>query len=84
LLFLINDRAKDSRAFLLAQHRLIGAEQKNTSGSQLFTKAAWGMFTGSYSYRRIAWMGLNPVSVVRFTIALLGEGRGSSPRDERT
>ena len=54
LLFSINNRAKDSRIFLLSQHRLIGDEQSNARGLQPFTKAAWGMFAGSYSYRSIA------------------------------
>ena len=74
LLFAINGWAKDSRLFLLAQHRLIGDEQNNTRGPQPFTKAAWGMFTGSYSYRSIARMTLNPVSLVKFSRALSQEG----------
>jgi NADH dehydrogenase len=66
LLFSINDRAKDSRIFHLVQHRLIGNEQDNMRGPQPFTKAAWGMFTGSYSYKSISRMTLNPVSLVKF------------------
>ncbi|OGO45783.1 MAG: hypothetical protein A2Z05_02905 [Chloroflexi bacterium RBG_16_60_22] len=73
LLFLINDKAKDSRAFLLAQHRLIADEQNNLSGPQSFTRAAWGMFTGSYSYGSIARMTLNPVSLARVSVALFRE-----------
>ncbi len=65
LLFSINDKAKNSRAFLLAQHRLIGDEQGNTTGTMPFTKAAWGMFTGNYSYRGIARMTLRPVSLAK-------------------
>lgn len=72
-LFSINDKAKDSPVFLRAQHRLIGDEQHNTRGRQHFTKAAWGMFTGNYSYTSIASMTLNPVSLAKLTIALLGE-----------
>ncbi|MBI4284549.1 MAG: FAD-dependent oxidoreductase [Chloroflexi bacterium] len=74
LLFAINDRIKDSRVFLRAQQRLIGDEQSNIRGPQPFTKAVWGMFTGSYSYRRIARMTLNPVSLARLAAALLWEG----------
>lgn len=70
LLFLINDKAKESRAFLLAQHRLIADEQNNQKGPQSFTRAAWGMFTGSYSYRSIARMTLNPFSLLRISVAL--------------
>ena len=73
LLFFINDRAKDSRTFLLAQHRLISNEQNNTAGPQPFTKAAWGMFTGSYSYQRIAWMALKIDSLMRLLAILLWE-----------
>jgi len=74
LLFAINAWGKDSRLFLLTQHRLIGDEQNNTKGPQPFTKAAWGMFTGSYSYRSIAGMTLNPISLIKFSTALSQEG----------
>lgn len=86
-LFSINDRAKDSRLFLLAQHRLIGDEQNNARRSQPFTRAAWGMFTGSYSYRNIAIMALTPISLTRLSVALfieslksLSQRRADSPR----
>ncbi len=72
-LFKINDRAKDSRVFILAQNRLIGDEQHDVSGPQPFTKAAWGMFTGSYSYSSIARMALSPASLVKLAMALLWE-----------
>jgi len=87
LLFSINNRTKDSRTFLLAQHRLIGDEQSSTRGPQPFTKAAWGMFTGSYSYRSIARMTLRPASLANLFLALLQESlkrlfrkAGVSPR----
>ncbi|MDP2729809.1 MAG: FAD-dependent oxidoreductase [Dehalococcoidales bacterium] len=73
-LFSMTERAKDSRLFLLAQHRLIGNEQSNMRSRQFFTRAAWGMFTGSYSYRSIASMSLNPISQARLYLALLQEG----------
>ena len=72
-LFALNDKTKDSRTFHLTQQRLIGNEQKNTRSPQPFTKAAWGMFTGGYPYRRIAWMGLKPISMIRFSSALIWE-----------
>lgn len=82
LLFLINDRVKNSRTSLLSQNRLIGNEQANIRGPQPFTKAVWGMFTGSYSYRNIAWMTLNPASVIKLSTASLLEGlKGLSHRD---
>jgi NADH dehydrogenase len=84
LLFSINDKVKDSRVFFLAQHRLIGDEQRNTAGPQPFTKAAWGMFTGSYSYKRIAWMSLKPASLTRLLVAWLWEGWGGLSRQEVT
>lgn len=74
LLFSLNDRVKDSRTFLLAQHRLIGDEQSNVRGPQPFTKAAWGMFTGSYSYRSIARMALSPASLAKLGLAVTLEG----------
>ncbi len=76
-LFWINDKVKDSRTFLWAQHRLIGDEQTHVRGPQHFTKAVWGMFTGSYSYRTIAHMTFNPVSLWRLLAALIHEGTKS-------
>ncbi|MDO8491018.1 MAG: FAD-dependent oxidoreductase [Dehalococcoidia bacterium] len=73
VLFSIHDRAKDSRAFLLAQHRLIGDEQDNTSGPQSFTRVTWGMFTGSYSYRAMAGMAFAPASIARLLLAFFRE-----------
>ena len=70
LLFSINEKAKDSRVFLLAQHRLIGDEQRNVTEAQPFTKAAWGMFTGSYNYKSIARMALSPTSLLKLLAAL--------------
>ncbi len=73
LLFAINNWAKDNRIFLLTQDRLIGDEQQNT-GSQPFTRAAWGMFTGNYIYSNIAWMVFNPASAARLSLAFVIEG----------
>jgi NADH dehydrogenase len=78
LLFGINDWGKDSRTFLKTQHRLIGREQKNTRSQRPFTRAAWGMFTGSYTYRQIAWMVFRPLSLLRLLVAFLWEGFGGS------
>lgn len=81
LLFSINNKAKDSRAFLWAQHRLIGDEQDNMAGPQPFTKGAWGMFTGSYSYRSIAKMVFGLASVAKLFVALFRESlRGLSDK----
>ena len=73
LLFSVNDKTKNSRTFLLTQHRLIGGEQSNLAGPQPFTKAIWGMFTGTYSYRSIARMTLSPASLVKFLAAFVSE-----------
>ncbi len=87
LLFAINDWGKDSKTFLMAQHRLIAAEQKNTRSRRPFTRAAWGMFTGSYTYRQIAGMVFRPLSLLWLLVALLWEGsrsffekNGTAPR----
>ncbi|MFH0942326.1 MAG: FAD-dependent oxidoreductase [Chloroflexota bacterium] len=87
LIFALNGRGKDSRLFLLTQHQVIGNEQNNMSFSQPFTKAAWGMFTGSYSYRSMAGMTLNPISLAKLTLAFAQEAskslfqrRATSPR----
>ncbi len=73
LLFWINDKAKDSHSFLLAQHRLVGDEQYNVRGPQRFTKSAWGMFSGTYSYRNIAGMVFNPASLAKLLWVLFRE-----------
>ncbi|MFH1088006.1 MAG: hypothetical protein V1737_05415 [Chloroflexota bacterium] len=74
MLFSTTGKAKDSRSFLLAQHRLIADEQTSRRGSQPFTRGTWGIFTGSDSYRSIARMTLNPASLVRLSLALCREG----------
>ncbi len=84
LLFSVNDRTKDSRVFLLAQHRLVGDEQKNVAGPQPFSKAAWGMFTGTFSYRSITRMSFNLVSQMRLWSALFREGLTSWSHREIT
>ena len=73
VLFRLNDKVKDSRTFLWMQHRLIGDEQIAGRGPKPFTKAVWGMFTGSYSYRGIARMTLSPTALYRLLLALLRE-----------
>jgi NADH:quinone reductase (non-electrogenic) len=65
MLFSMNHRAKESRTFLLTQHRLTGIEQNNTRSPQPFTKAAWGMLTGSYGYRNLMKGLLQPASMFR-------------------
>jgi NADH dehydrogenase len=76
-LFLINDTIKDSRTFLWMQHRLIGDEQITGRGPRPFTKAVWGMFTGSYSYRSITRMTLSPRALGKLLLALPREIAGS-------
>lgn len=87
MLFSMNNKAKDSRTFLLTQHRLTSIEQENTKGPQPFTKAAWGMLTGSYGYRDLMRGLFRPVSVVKLLRELLLESirdlfhkREASPR----
>lgn len=77
LLFSLNDKVKESKVFILAQQRLIGDEQEKKTELQPFTKAAWGMFTGSYSYGRIAKKIFSPLSLIRLISALLKEGWGN-------
>jgi NADH:ubiquinone reductase (H+-translocating) len=74
LLFTINHRAKDSKTFLLAQHRLTAIEQDNTRGRQPFTRAAWGMLTGTYGYEKLMRGLLRPISVIRLFRELFLEG----------
>ncbi len=89
-LFAVNNVVKNSRTFLLAQPRLIGDEVRRAGGRQPFTRAAWGMFTGSYPYAQIAGMVLSPVSIVRMLGAIVREGlrlpgrrRETAPRKVR-
>ena len=73
-LFSIHARSKNSRAFLLAQHRLVGDEQRNTTGRQPFTKMIWGMFTGGYTYRSMASMAFNPSTMMRLSKSFVSVG----------
>lgn len=72
-LFNFVGRAKDSRTLLWAYHRLIGDEQGNQSGPRPFTRAVWGMLTGSYSYSEIVRMTLRPAALGAFSLSLLRE-----------
>jgi NADH dehydrogenase FAD-containing subunit len=72
-LFSMNNRAKNSRIFLLTQERLTGIEQDNTKGQQPFTKAAWGMLTGSYGYKNLMKGLFHPASIFRFLREVLLE-----------
>jgi len=73
-LFTLNEWVQSSAIFVLAQHRLISAEQADLSSPRRFTRAAWGMFSGSYSYGEIARLALGPVSLLRLGATLLSEG----------
>ncbi|MBI2853081.1 MAG: FAD-dependent oxidoreductase [Chloroflexi bacterium] len=72
-IFSFTGSAKDSRTTLWAYHRLIASEQDNQASTRPFTKAVWGMLTGSYSYGDIARMTLRPASLGAFSIAVLRE-----------
>ncbi|MEE8353938.1 MAG: FAD-dependent oxidoreductase, partial [Dehalococcoidales bacterium] len=73
LLFTVNQYVLNSRAFLLAQQRLIGDEQAQTRGPQPFTRVVWGMFTGSYSYSRMVRMAVRPTVLARLVWGVLRE-----------
>ncbi len=73
ILFTVNDIIKNSSVFLQAQQRLIGDEQDLPPDRQYFTKAAWGMFTGTYTYGEIAKMIFYPLSLARLASALTRE-----------
>ncbi|MDP2267929.1 MAG: hypothetical protein Q8K46_02065, partial [Deltaproteobacteria bacterium] len=77
LLFSINNKVKESRVFILAQQRLIGDEQEKEAERQPFTQAAWGMFTGRYSYGSIAKKIFGFLSLIRLMSALLKECWGN-------
>jgi flavin-dependent dehydrogenase len=80
LLFSINDKGKESYAFSCAQQRLIVGEHTSTRRPRPFTRAAWGMFTGSYSYRSIAQMTFSPASMAKLVVALSWESFRGLPR----
>ena len=82
LIFALNKRAKNSRTFLLAQHRLISDEQNNHRSPQALTRAAWGMFTGSYSYRAICRLALNPASIVKLGSVLVKDSKRNLKRTQ--
>jgi NADH dehydrogenase len=71
LFFSLDDKAKNSRTFLLAQHRLITDERDIMKSGNPFAKVIWGVCTGSYSYRDIILSVLHPTSMARLFITLL-------------
>ncbi len=75
-LFYIADHTKNSRLFLFTQHRIIGAEQNGMKSRQPFTRIAWGMFTGAYSYKSMMLDMLRPGVFLRFYSTLLREAIG--------
>ncbi|MDP2918623.1 MAG: FAD-dependent oxidoreductase [Dehalococcoidia bacterium] len=80
-LFFMTNRTKNSRVFLFTQHRLIGDEQGNIRGPQPFTRIAWGMFTGAYSYRSMVIEALKPASLFKLFGAFIREcGEMLKPR----
>lgn len=74
LLFTIIDQTKNYRFSSQTVQRLIGNEQEKKTDRQPFTKAAWGMLTGSYSYGSVAYKVFNPLSVARIVFAFVKEG----------
>lgn len=74
LLFGVNNRAKNSRTFLLTQQRLIADEQNRPAGSRPYTKVVWGMFTGNYTYEHMVKMAFNPLALARLSGTFLVEG----------
>jgi len=76
-LFFAADRTRYSRLFLFTQHRLIGDEQKNARGPQPFTRIAWGMFTGAYSYRNMMLSALRPGAQLKFWSSVVREAAAS-------
>lgn len=71
VLFRFHQRLKDSPAFLKAQARLVSAEQTSGDVYRPYSHVIWGMFTGSYEYRRIMGMALSPGSLVRLAQAMV-------------
>ncbi len=71
VLFRFHRWVKDSPSFLKAQARLIAAEQLSHDAYRPYSHVIWGMFTGSYDYRRIMSMALAPGSLVKLAAAMI-------------
>lgn len=71
VLFRFHQRVKDSPSFLKAQAGLITAEQASRDTYRPYSHVIWGMFTGSYEYRRIMSMALAPGSLVKLAAAMI-------------
>ena len=85
-LFALNARTQNSATFMLAQQKLISDEQADISGPRPFTRAAWGMFSGSYDYAEIARLVLAPRSFFKLSATVLVEASRRlflRPRTER-
>jgi len=70
VMFRFHQWVKDSPSFLKAQARLITAEQASHDTYRPYSHVIWGMFTGSYEYRRIMSMALAPDSLVKLAAAV--------------
>lgn len=88
-IFAAHRRIKESAAFFRAQSRLLAAEQSRGKPDQLFSRALWGIFTGSYAYHKIAGMALRPAFVIPLAGGYVREKLSretaaafSTPRDE--
>ncbi|MBN2240919.1 MAG: NAD(P)/FAD-dependent oxidoreductase [Dehalococcoidales bacterium] len=84
ILFSMNHKAKDSRTFLMAQYSLTGIEQNNTRKPQPFTRAAWGMLTGSTDYGQLLKGLMKPVPVVRLIRELMKESLQGMVKKEKS
>ncbi|MEW6142593.1 MAG: hypothetical protein AB1597_05465 [Chloroflexota bacterium] len=71
VMFRFHQWVKDSPYFLKAQARLITAEQASRNTYRPYSHVIWGMFTGSYEYRRIMSMALAPDSLVKLAAAMI-------------
>jgi len=73
VIFATHRRIKESPAFFRAQSRLLDDEQSHLQKQEPFTRALWGIFTGSYAYRKIAGMALSPNFVMPLATGYLRE-----------
>ncbi len=72
-LFFIHQQAKNSKAFLRAQSSLVTLEREASRSRRPFSQVIWGMFTGSYRYRRILGIALSPDYITRLIGTIIHE-----------
>lgn len=73
IIFTLHEKLKRSSAFFRAYSKLVSEEWANKEKKHPFNLILWGMFTGSYSYRKIIFTVLSPGVLLKLCYRVLFE-----------